>query len=110
MSTGRAKVTRDREFLGSTGRRPVVRGSLPRTIVSDRVCSVIAVRAILRSARRPNATGQRPVLPSRRIMRRRAFTLIEITLAVAILGMMSLAIYRFVQTNIVALRIAADAP
>ncbi len=41
--------------------------------------------------------------------RRAAFTLIEITLAVAILGMMSLAIYRFVQTNIVALRVAADA-
>ena len=38
----------------------------------------------------------------------RAFTLIEITLAVAILGMMSLAIYRFVQTNIVALRVAAE--
>jgi prepilin-type N-terminal cleavage/methylation domain-containing protein len=40
--------------------------------------------------------------------RRRGFTLIEITLAVAILGMMSLAIYRFVQTNVVAMRVAAD--
>ena len=38
---------------------------------------------------------------------RRAFTLIEITLAVAILGMMSLAIYRFVQTNLTALRISS---
>jgi len=38
-----------------------------------------------------------------------AFTLIEITLAVAILGLMSMAIYRFVQTNVVALRISADA-
>lgn len=38
----------------------------------------------------------------------RAFTLIEITLAVAILGMMSLAIYRFVQANITALRVAAE--
>jgi prepilin-type N-terminal cleavage/methylation domain-containing protein len=41
--------------------------------------------------------------------RSRAFTLVEITFAVAILGMMSLAIYRFVQTNIVALRVAAEA-
>lgn len=40
--------------------------------------------------------------------RGRAFTLIEITLAVAILGMMSLAIYRFVQTNVMALRISAE--
>src|SRR3954451_4175430 len=39
----------------------------------------------------------------------RAFTLLEIMLAVGILGMMSLAIYRFVQTNITALRIQADA-
>jgi prepilin-type N-terminal cleavage/methylation domain-containing protein len=37
----------------------------------------------------------------------RAFTLIEITLAVAILGMMSLAIYRFVQTNLTALRVSS---
>ena len=37
-----------------------------------------------------------------------AFTLLEIMLAVAILGMMSLAIYRFVQTNITALRISAE--
>jgi prepilin-type N-terminal cleavage/methylation domain-containing protein len=35
-----------------------------------------------------------------------AFTLLEITLAVAVLGMMSLAIYRFVQTNLTALRIS----
>ena len=40
--------------------------------------------------------------------RRSGFTLIEITLAVAILSMMSLAIYRFVQTNIVALRVASE--
>ena len=37
-----------------------------------------------------------------------AFTLLEITLAVAILGMMSLAIYRFVQTNVTALRISSE--
>lgn len=41
--------------------------------------------------------------------RRRGFTLIEITLAVAILAMMSLAIYRFVQTNMVAIRASTDA-
>lgn len=39
---------------------------------------------------------------------RRAFTLLEITLAIAILAMMSLAVYRFVQTNIVALRISSE--
>jgi hypothetical protein len=37
-----------------------------------------------------------------------AFTLLEIALAVAILGMMSLAIYRFVQSNIVSLRVSAE--
>jgi prepilin-type N-terminal cleavage/methylation domain-containing protein len=41
--------------------------------------------------------------------RRAAFTLLEIMLAVAILGMMSLAIYRFVQSNIVALRLSSEA-
>ena len=39
--------------------------------------------------------------------RRRGFTLIEITLAAAILGLMSMAIFRFVQTNITVLRISA---
>lgn len=39
---------------------------------------------------------------------RGAFTLLEITLAVAILAMMSLAIYRFVQTNLTALRISSE--
>ena len=45
------------------------------------------------------------------VNRRKAtgFTLLEIVLAVAILGMMSLAIYRFVQANIIALRVSADA-
>jgi prepilin-type N-terminal cleavage/methylation domain-containing protein len=37
------------------------------------------------------------------------FTLLEIVMAVAILGMMSLTIYRFVQANIIALRVSADA-
>jgi hypothetical protein len=38
----------------------------------------------------------------------RAFTLFEITLAVMILAMMSLAIYRFVQSNLIALRVSAE--
>ena len=40
-------------------------------------------------------------------IRARGFTLLEITLAAAILGMMSLAIYRFVQSNINVLRLNA---
>jgi prepilin-type N-terminal cleavage/methylation domain-containing protein len=40
--------------------------------------------------------------------RRSAFTLLEIMLAVAILALMSLAIYRFVQANVVALRISNE--
>jgi len=40
--------------------------------------------------------------------RRRAFTLLEITLAVAILGMMSLTIYRFVASNIKIMRISSE--
>lgn len=39
---------------------------------------------------------------------RRGFTLLEITLAAAILGLMSLAIYRFVSTNIIVLRMSAE--
>jgi prepilin-type N-terminal cleavage/methylation domain-containing protein len=39
--------------------------------------------------------------------RRRGFTLLEIILAAAILGLMSMAIFRFVQTNITVLRISA---
>ena len=37
-----------------------------------------------------------------------AFTLLEVTLAVAILGMMSLAIYRFVSTNLTAVRLSTE--
>jgi prepilin-type N-terminal cleavage/methylation domain-containing protein len=40
---------------------------------------------------------------------RTAFTLLEIMLAVAILGMMALAVYRFVQSNIIALRLSTEA-
>lgn len=39
--------------------------------------------------------------------RPRGFTLLEITLATAILGLMCLAVYRFVETNIAGLRISA---
>jgi type II secretory pathway component PulJ len=35
--------------------------------------------------------------------------LLEITLAVAILSMMSLAIYRFVQSNLIAIRVSTEA-
>jgi prepilin-type N-terminal cleavage/methylation domain-containing protein len=38
----------------------------------------------------------------------RGFTLLEITLAMAILGMMSLAIYRFVATNLIVLRVSSE--
>jgi len=38
----------------------------------------------------------------------RGFTLLEIMLAVAILGMMSIAIFRFVQTNLIALRFSSE--
>jgi len=41
--------------------------------------------------------------------RARAFTLLEITLAVAILAMMSVGIYRFVQSNLTALRVSSEA-
>src|SRR3954467_8017562 len=40
--------------------------------------------------------------------RYRGFTLLEIMLAVTILGMMALAIFRFVQTNLTALRFSAE--
>jgi prepilin-type N-terminal cleavage/methylation domain-containing protein len=43
-----------------------------------------------------------------RVRRGRGFTLLEITLAVGILGMMSLAIYRFVQTNLAAVRVSSE--
>jgi prepilin-type N-terminal cleavage/methylation domain-containing protein len=41
--------------------------------------------------------------------RKQGFTLLEIMLAVAILAMMSLAIYRFVQSNMTAIRISSEA-
>ena len=41
-------------------------------------------------------------------VRRLGFTLLEITLAVAILGMMSMAIYRFVATNLTVMRVSSE--
>src|SRR5690349_17492467 len=40
--------------------------------------------------------------------RRRGFTLLEIIVAVAILATMAMAIYRFVQSNMVAIRVSSD--
>ncbi|MDP9254632.1 MAG: prepilin-type N-terminal cleavage/methylation domain-containing protein, partial [Verrucomicrobiota bacterium] len=47
------------------------------------------------------------IAPAKRA-RRRSFTLLEITLAVAILAMMSVAIYRFVLSNLTAVRISTE--
>jgi len=55
----------------------------------------------------PGSATSRPVLT--RDIRARAFTLLEIMLAVIILGMMSLAIYRFVQANVTAMRVSSEA-
>ncbi len=41
-------------------------------------------------------------------VRSRAFTLLEITFAVAILAMMSMAIYRFVESNLISMRVSAE--
>ena len=43
-----------------------------------------------------------------RCLYHRGFTLMEIMLAVAILGMMSVAIFRFVQSNMIALQLSSD--
>src|ERR1700731_887668 len=42
------------------------------------------------------------------VNRRRAFTLLEIIMAVAILATMALAIYRFVQANLIAIRLSSE--
>jgi prepilin-type N-terminal cleavage/methylation domain-containing protein len=44
-----------------------------------------------------------------RVDRRRGFTLLEIIIAVAIMATMSMSIYRFVQSNLVAIRVSSDA-
>jgi prepilin-type N-terminal cleavage/methylation domain-containing protein len=43
------------------------------------------------------------------VNRQRGFTLVEIIMAVAILATMALAIYRFVQSNVVAIRLSSEA-
>ena len=43
------------------------------------------------------------------VNRRRGFTLLEIIIAVAIMATMALAIYRFVQSNLVAIHVSSDA-
>src|SRR5260370_31624380 len=57
--------------------------------------------------RRDTCATRQPVVP--RDIRARAFTLLEIMLAVIILGMMSLSIYRFVQANVTAMRVSSEA-
>jgi prepilin-type N-terminal cleavage/methylation domain-containing protein len=42
------------------------------------------------------------------VNRRRGFTLLEIIIAVAILATMALSVYRFVQSNLVAIRVSSD--
>jgi len=44
-----------------------------------------------------------------RVNRQRAFTLLEIIMAVAILATMAIAIYRFVQSNMTAIRLSSEA-
>ena len=44
-----------------------------------------------------------------RVNRRRGFTLLEIIMAVAILATMAMAIYRFVQSNMIAIRLSSEA-
>jgi prepilin-type N-terminal cleavage/methylation domain-containing protein len=45
----------------------------------------------------------------KRIRNRSGFTLLEVVLAAAILSMMALAIYRFVQSNLIAIRVSSEA-
>jgi prepilin-type N-terminal cleavage/methylation domain-containing protein len=51
---------------------------------------------------------RKPSIVTRRLYRA-GFTLLEIMLAVAILGMMAMTIFRFVQTNVTALRFSSEA-
>jgi prepilin-type N-terminal cleavage/methylation domain-containing protein len=56
------------------------------------------------------AKSMKRQIPSKGAWRRghHGFTLLEIMLAVAILGMMAVAIFRFVQTNLIALRFSSE--
>lgn len=48
------------------------------------------------------------IAPDKRELPRSGFTLLEITFAVAIMAMMSMAIYRFVESNLVSMRISSE--
>ena len=48
------------------------------------------------------------IAPDRNKLRRSGFTLLEITFAVAILAMMSMAIYRFVESNLISMRVSSE--
>jgi prepilin-type N-terminal cleavage/methylation domain-containing protein len=48
------------------------------------------------------------IAPDKNRLRRGGFTLLEITFAVAILAMMSMAIYRFVQSNLISMRVSSE--
>ncbi len=48
------------------------------------------------------------IAPDKNAQRRSGFTLIEITFAVAILAMMSMAIYRFVESNLISMRVSSE--
>ena len=48
------------------------------------------------------------IAPDRNRLHRSGFTLLEITFAVAILAMMSMAIYRFVQSNLISMRVSSE--
>jgi prepilin-type N-terminal cleavage/methylation domain-containing protein len=63
----------------------------------------------LPGTRHPERKSRDPVEVTLKISRARAFTLLEIMLAVIILGMMSLTIYRFVQANVTAMRVSSEA-
>jgi prepilin-type N-terminal cleavage/methylation domain-containing protein len=48
------------------------------------------------------------IAPGRNGLHRSGFTLLEITFAVAILAMMSMAIYRFVESNLISMRVSSE--
>lgn len=85
----------------------IVRDSRSRERIggTTRACAPWRVSSAFDRSRRKISHGRDGARPSRQA---RAFTLLEITLAVAILGMMAVAIYRFVATNLVAVRLSSE--
>src|SRR5882724_2805012 len=59
------------------------------------------------SAAMPRSAGDTLASTARKNLTR-GFTLLEVTLAVGILAMMSVAIYRFVQSNLTAMRVSSE--